>query len=113
MVIFGSIFSDFKLPTAATWFYFSMLLAVALFFKFSRVLSMRNWDVVTIFLLVPGLLLLQESRIQLASQVAGHLAWSSQVPMAQGLGTVGIGPQALAADPGLLSPTRLAWFGYL
>jgi hypothetical protein len=72
MLVFGSIFSDFKLPTAATWFYFSLLLALALFFKFTRLLSMRNWDVVTIFLLVPGLLLLQESRIQLASQVAGH-----------------------------------------
>src|SRR6516225_2874493 len=62
MLIFGSIFSDFKLPTAATWFYFSMLLAVALFFKFSRFLSVRNWDVVTIFLLVPGMLILEDAR---------------------------------------------------
>ena len=91
MLTFGSIFSDFKLPTAATWFYFSMLLALALFFKFSRLLSMRNWDVVTIFLLVPGLLLLQESRIQLASQVAGHLGWTSQTIMASGLGSAVIG----------------------
>src|SRR5262249_21993722 len=29
--------------------------------KFSRFLSVRNWDVVTLFLLVPGLLLLRES----------------------------------------------------
>ncbi|HEV3078772.1 MAG TPA: hypothetical protein VGY66_03300 [Gemmataceae bacterium] len=113
MLTFGSIFSDFKLPTAATWFYFSMLLALALFFKFSRLLSMRNWDVVTIFLLVPGLLLLQESRIQLASQVAGHLGWSSQAIMASGLGSAVIGSPALAADPGLLWPSRLAWYGYL
>jgi hypothetical protein len=33
---------------------------VALFFKFSRLLSMRNWDVLTLFLLVPGLLLLAD-----------------------------------------------------
>ncbi len=113
MLPVASIFSDFKLPTAATWFYFSLLLALALFFKFSRLLSMRNWDVLTVFLLVPGLLLLQESRIQLATQAAGHLAWTSQVTMAQGLGTASIGPQALAADPSLLWPTRLSWFAYL
>jgi hypothetical protein len=113
MMLVASIFSDFKLPTAATWFYFSLLLAVALFFKFSRLLSMRNWDVLTVFLLVPGLLLLQESRIQLATQAAGHLAWTSQVTTAQGLGSTGIGPQALAADPSLLWPTRLSWFAYL
>src|SRR5438034_9316482 len=107
-----SVFLEFSLPNATTWFYFSFLLAVALFFKFSRLLSMRNWDVVTIFLLVPGLLLLQESRIQLASQVAGHLGWSSQTIMASGLGSAVIGSPALAADPGLLWPSRLAWYGY-
>src|SRR5207302_8911527 len=78
MPVLGSVFFDFQLPTAATLFYFSLLLAVALFFKFSRLLSMRNWDVLTIFLLVPGLLLLQESRSDSATQVAGHLAWTAQ-----------------------------------
>ena len=39
-----------QLPTAATWVYFSVLLAAALFFKFSRLLSIRNWDVFTLFL---------------------------------------------------------------
>ena len=55
-----SVFLDFNLPNATTWFYFSFLLAMALFFKFSRILSIRNWDVVTLFLLVPGFLLLQQ-----------------------------------------------------
>jgi hypothetical protein len=113
MPVLGSIFFDFKLPTAATWFYFSLLLAMALFFKFSRLLSMRNWDVLTIFLLVPGLLLLQEARPQLASQVVGHLAWAAQAPTANGLGSAGIGPLAFAFDPSLLHPAGLAWFGYL
>src|SRR5437762_2289482 len=54
------VFLEFNLPNATTWFYFSALLAVALFFKFSRFLSVRNWDVVALFLLVPGLLLLHE-----------------------------------------------------
>jgi hypothetical protein len=57
----ATIFFDFNLPNATTWFYFSWLLAVALFFKFSRFLSVRNWDVLALFLLVPGLLLLQEA----------------------------------------------------
>jgi hypothetical protein len=57
-----SIFFDINLPNAATWFYFSALLAIALFFKFTRLLSVRNWDVLTLYLLVPGLLLLIESR---------------------------------------------------
>src|SRR5262245_15755615 len=56
------IFLDFNLPNATTWFYFAFLLAMALFFKFSRMLSIRNWDVVTLFLLVPGLLMLQQVR---------------------------------------------------
>src|SRR5437016_7058752 len=60
MLAAGSIFFEFHLPNATTWFYISLLLAVALFFKFSRFLSVRNWDVVALFLLVPGLLLLRE-----------------------------------------------------
>src|SRR5712692_8563945 len=56
-----SIFLDFNLPNATTWFYLSSLLTVALFFRFSRLLSMRNLDVLALPLLVPGLLLLRES----------------------------------------------------
>jgi hypothetical protein len=49
-----------KLPDAPTWFYFSAVLAIALFCKFSRLLSMRNWDVLTLFLPMPGLLLVEQ-----------------------------------------------------
>src|SRR6516164_1784936 len=66
----ASIFFEFQLPNAATWFYFSFLLAVALFFKFSRLLTVRNWDVVSLFLLVPGLLLLQEANAK--NQQSSH-----------------------------------------
>lgn len=62
MHVAASIFTDFTLPNATSWFYLSLMLAVALFFKFSRLLSIRNWDVLTLFLLVPGLLLRQEAR---------------------------------------------------
>jgi hypothetical protein len=64
---YASIFLQVQLPNAQTWFYFSALLAVALFFKFSRLLSVRNWDVLTLFLFMPGLLLLVESN--------GHSFW--------------------------------------
>ena len=40
MSSFASIFTDINLPNPTTWFYFSGLLAVALFFKFGRVLSL-------------------------------------------------------------------------
>src|SRR5262245_26065706 len=61
MASFVTILTDVKLPNAVTWFYFSLMLAVALFFKFSRFFSFRNFDVLLLFLLVPGFLLLQES----------------------------------------------------
>lgn len=56
----ATIFLDFRLPNATSWFYVSWFVAMALFFKFSRLLSVRNWDIASLFLLVPGLLLLQE-----------------------------------------------------
>src|SRR3954451_17254902 len=61
MMATASIFLDIDLPNPTTWFYFSLLLAIALFVKFSRLLSMRNLDVLTLFLLVPGLLILQQA----------------------------------------------------
>ncbi|MFM8890871.1 MAG: hypothetical protein ACKOTB_04460 [Planctomycetia bacterium] len=39
-----------------TWFYLSSLLSIALFFKFNRVWSMRNLDLLGLVLLAPGLL---------------------------------------------------------
>lgn len=120
--MFGSsnVFLDFNLPNATTWFYFSLLLAVALFFKFSRVLSIRNLDVVTLFLVVPGLLLVQHARtrkpeesrpqMMVAANAVTHLA-------SQGLG----GPEAawttlaVATHPAVNAPTgpNWMWLGYL
>lgn len=78
------VFFEFTLPNATTWSLFSLLLAIALFFKFSRLLSMRNWDVVTFYLLVPGLLLLQD-----AHQPGGesrHLIWPAYLCLLCGSG---------------------------
>lgn len=62
-----SIFLAFTLPNAATWFYFSLILTLAVFFQFSRLLSLRNLDLLTLFLLVPGFLFLQEAHGLLAA----------------------------------------------
>ena len=57
----SSIFFEFHLPNSPTWFYFSLFLTVALFFQFNRVFSLRNWDLVAMFLFVPGSLLVLEA----------------------------------------------------
>jgi hypothetical protein len=68
-----SIFLDFNLPNAATWFYFSLLLSVTLFFQFLRPLTLRNFDLLTLFLFVPGFLLLQDSADGTGSRLAGYV----------------------------------------
>ena len=42
-----------------TWFYLASLLSIALFFKFNRVWSIRNLDLLGLVLLAPGLLALE------------------------------------------------------
>ena len=59
----SSIFLDFQLPNAPTWFYFSLFLAFAIFFRFQRPFTLRNWDILALFLMAPGLLLLQETKL--------------------------------------------------
>ena len=39
-----------------TWFFFSSLLSIALFFKFNRLWSIRNLDLLGRILLAPGIL---------------------------------------------------------
>lgn len=89
----GSIFLDFNLPNAAT-FYFALLLGVALFFKFGRLFSVRNVDVLGMFLLVPGLLILQE-------------ASSAGIAVKASLGGLSAAFPAARLLPGWY------WFGYL
>lgn len=98
MTLMGSIFLDFNLPNAATWFYFSLLLAVGLFFKFTRILSIRNLDVLALFLLAPGLLLRQEAVCTAPAPATAQEA--SNVTAAD---ADQAGPQA----------KRLLWFAYL
>jgi hypothetical protein len=46
----------------ATWFYLSSLLTIGLFFKFSRLWSVRNLDLLLLILLAPGLLFIHYGR---------------------------------------------------
>jgi hypothetical protein len=118
MLATASVFLDFNLPNATTWFYFSFLLAVALFFKFARLLSIRNWDVVTLFLLVPGFLVIESSRLRPAP-TADH-------PAVQAASLVGqaYAPNAPVSAAGRVSAflrhphpaweaARWRWLGYL
>lgn len=61
-----SIFVDFQLPNATTWLYLSFILTITLFFQFSRLFSIRNLDLLTLFLLSPGFLILHEAHHHLA-----------------------------------------------
>jgi hypothetical protein len=52
----NSFFQYEMLPT--TWFYVSMLIILAMFFKFNRFWSVRNLDLIGLVMLTPGLLML-------------------------------------------------------
>jgi hypothetical protein len=80
----SSIFLDFTLPNSATWFYLSLGLCVAVFVRFDRPLTLRNFDLLALYLFVPGFLLVQEANAvgaageRLAGYVwllAASLAW--------------------------------------
>ena len=58
---------------STTWAYLSSLLMIALFFKFNRVWSVRNVDLVLLILLAPGLLLVDFSQQQ-QRQIQLHVA---------------------------------------
>ncbi|MBP5621971.1 MAG: hypothetical protein J6X44_08155, partial [Thermoguttaceae bacterium] len=51
-----SLFQYEMLPT--TWFYLSSLLILAVFFRFNRVFSVRNLDVLALVALTPGIVYL-------------------------------------------------------
>ncbi len=113
-----SVFLDFNLPNATTWFYFSLLLAVALFFKFGRLLSIRNGNVIMLFLLVPGLLVLHGTRpgvgpaVEHPSVQAVALIGQSALPCDPLAVTVRVG--AFAQQPhAAFEAARWQWFGYL
>jgi hypothetical protein len=119
MIASASVFLDFNLPNATTWFYFSLLLSVALFFKFNRLLSIRNVDVLALFLLVPALLLIQEPRERPTvgkkhpAVVVAALVGSGTQPITTPVtGSAELANLTRAAQAEL-PPPRNPWLGYL
>jgi hypothetical protein len=115
----ASILQNFWLPNATTWFYFSLVLAVALFFKFSRLLSVRNVDVLTMFLLMPGVLLIehaqstptQKASIAVASLV-GAAGTAGGLPVTGGTGAITVAWSAQTCSADWPSRSTLK-FGYI
>ena len=62
----------------ATWVYFSSLLMIGLFFKFSRFWSVRNLDLVLLILLGPGLLLTHMGKQSVESHEAEAIVVDSE-----------------------------------
>lgn len=108
-----TVFLEFNLPNATTWFYFSLLLAIAIFFKFGRLFSIRNADVLVLFLLMPGMMIIQASRPSAAA--------SPQHPAVQAAGLVGAGAAGFAGGLETYAlerretadAARWVWLGYL
>lgn len=103
-----SVFLDFQLPSPTTWFYWSLLVAVALFFQFSRPLALRNFDLIGFYLFVPGMLLVQspggDRFIGYAALLTASAIWFVRCVL----------DNAMVQRPGYranLNRAGLAWFG--
>jgi hypothetical protein len=80
----------------ATWFYLSSLLMLGLFFKFSRLWSVRNLDLLLLILLGPGLLFIYYGR-QLDRQTSEQAVVAAVPPLAMAPGAVSPGTTSLPA----------------
>ena len=83
LLVLASIFLDFNLPNATTWFYFSLMLVIGLFFRFGRLVSLRNWDLIALFLIAPGFLLLQEAHALLYTVKQNGLESAEKTKLAE------------------------------
>jgi len=93
------------------WLMVSLLVLMTLFFKFSRVISLRNLDLFLLFALAPGMMILVEgsgresnSFVAYCSLLAGSLLWLFRC-----LSDVGLGRRPLL-EPNL-NAAGLAFFG--
>src|SRR5688572_1456220 len=55
----SEILYQYEQVNPTTWVYLASLLVIALYFKFNRGLSVRNWDLVGLILLAPALLMVR------------------------------------------------------
>lgn len=64
----SEILFQYEQVNPTTWAYLSSLLLVALYFKFSRIWSVRNWDLLGLILFAPALLMVQYGMIHGADE---------------------------------------------
>src|SRR5690606_13705427 len=80
-----------------TWVYFSSLLTLAIFFKFSRLWSIRNVDLLGLIALAPGLLLI--SLGQQSMQRQEQAAVDDETPVADATDAQQAAAAGQAAEP--------------
>jgi len=90
-----------------TWVYLSSLLMICVFFKFNRIWSVRNLDLILLILFAPGLLMVNQSR--LAQSTAKKAAVAATTPNSQAGGPA-ISPDVATR---LESLKRTEYLGYL
>lgn len=100
------ILGGFQRPDGWTWFYLSALLMLAIYFRFSRVLSLRNWDVIALFLGVPGLLMINQVELRLRQPDGAR---PGQVAAGDNRPADSIGKQISALDDGLFRQLRIGY----
>jgi hypothetical protein len=71
----SSILLQYDPVKPTTWAYLSSLLMIALYFKFNRVFSIRNWDLAGLILLAPALLMVQYGRQHANSSAVEHAGY--------------------------------------
>lgn len=64
---------------ATTWAYLASLLAIALYFKFSRLWSVRNWDLMGLLLFAPPLLMVQYGLEHPGIESAGRIEYAGYI----------------------------------
>ncbi len=108
----------YKPIEASTWAYLSSLLMLALFFKFNRFWSLRNFDLLLIILLTPGLLMVHygselHDRMELQQVTAVADEWpAGEIASNQAASVVGR-PERDDAETPVVEATRLSQYQIL
>ncbi len=71
----GSLVSDLGLEPEV-WLFLSLLGCVTLFFKFSRIWSIRNLDLLLLFVLVPGMMLIVGDQTHPPGRPSSGSSWA-------------------------------------
>ena len=110
----SSIFLEFQLPNSPTWFYFSIFITIAFFLNFPRLLCQRNWDLLLLFIFVPGFLLLEQDE-QLGGSTAYQLAGYIYLMSASGIWLIRCFLDLVSLKRPLITPNLstpgLIWIG--